>query len=78
MESPTQDVFDFRRKQRERSQMEDAIKNEKVDLKMTTIRQGSPHILRITKTQKAYLNSMKEWRKDGELLEELKAHSETF
>lgn len=72
LESPTEAVFDFRKNQSERSEIETAIKNVVVDLKYETIRKGSPHTLRITKTQDAYQRLMKNWHADVALLEKLK------
>ncbi|MEC3965804.1 2OG-Fe(II) oxygenase [Flagellimonas halotolerans] len=72
LESPDETVFDFRKNQSERSKMELAIKNVVIDLKTETIKKGSPHILRITKTQDAYNRLMKSWHKDAALLENMK------
>jgi len=69
--SPTERVFDYRKAQAERSSMESAIQSVEIDLKMETIRTGSPHTLRITKTQDAYEKTMKEWHEDEVLLEQL-------
>ncbi|HTE23631.1 2OG-Fe(II) oxygenase [Flavitalea sp.] len=66
--SPVQQVFDYRKAQAERSDMEHAITRVTVDLKMETIRIGSPHTLRIKKTQAAYETKLAEWKKDVELL----------
>jgi hypothetical protein len=48
--------------------MEQAIRGETIDLSMETIRKGSPHTLRLTKTQAAFRLSMKEWEEDVNLL----------
>jgi len=48
--------------------MENAISNVVIDLKTETIRKGSPHTLRIIKTQEAYDKQMKKWGEDLELL----------
>lgn len=71
LESPIESVFDFRRKQDERNEMETAIRNAVVDLQCETIRKGSPHTLRITKTQDAYHRLVKKWQTDVALLEKL-------
>jgi hypothetical protein len=52
--------------------MEAAIKRVTINLKIETIRKGSPHTLRITKTQAAY-EKFAEWKKDAELLWKQKA-----
>jgi len=67
--SPIEQVFDYRAVQAERNEMEAAINRATIDLKMETIRKGSPHTLRITKTQDAYLRKLKEWDEDVALLE---------
>ncbi len=51
--------------------MESAICNATVDLRTETIKKGSPHTLRITKTQAAYERALKEWKRDVALLERL-------
>lgn len=71
LESPTERVFDFKRNQNERNNMKQAIKKVPIDLEMQTIRQGSPHTLRLTKTQDEYERHMKIWRQDGALFEGL-------
>lgn len=52
----------------DRERMEQAIRGETIDLSMETIRKGSPHTLRLTKTQAAFRLSMKEWEEDVNLL----------
>ncbi len=64
-------LFDFKAIQAERSKMEHAIKDVTVDLTMQTIKKGSPHTLRLTKTQSAYKRKLKDWETDVKLLEEL-------
>ena len=71
LESPDVQVFDYRVIQNERTAMEYAIKNVTIDLKTETIKKGSPHILRITKTQADYHRQMKEWQEDVSLLEKV-------
>lgn len=71
MESPTMRVFDYKRNQKERDDMERAISGVAVDLEKQTIRQGSPHTLRLTKTQDNYEKKMRKWEQDGMLLAEL-------
>ena len=49
--------------------MENAIRDvEPIDLKMETIRKGTPHTLRLTKTLDAYEKARKEWKEDLALL----------
>lgn len=69
--SPNEWVFDYRKIQRERNEMEYAIREAEVDLKTETIKKGSPHTLRITKTQASYEKEMKEWKEDVKLLEKI-------
>lgn len=71
LESAEEKVFDFRKNQAERTEMENAIKEVNVDLRTETIRIGSPHILRITKTQAAYNRLRKKWKMDVTLLKSL-------
>lgn len=71
LQSPTKQIFDYRKSQRYRSAMESAISSATVDLKMETIKKGSPHILRLTKTQASYEKEVKEWLTDIKLLHEL-------
>ena len=71
MESPKENVFDFRKNQSERSELENAIRNSVVDLKTETIKKGSPHTLRISKTQAAYHREKIKWEEDLELLNEI-------
>ena len=68
LESPDQQVFEYRKNQSERIELENAIGQVMIDLKTETIRKGSPHTLRITKTQDAYKKKMKKWNEDMELL----------
>jgi hypothetical protein len=72
MQSPDIQVFDYRKNQSERHELEHAIKSVEADLKTETIKKGSPHTLRITKTQDAYKKQMKQWNEDGALLEKVK------
>lgn len=71
LESPTQQVFDYSIKQAKRIEMENAINSEHIDLSFITIAKGSPHTLRITKTQKTYEKQLKKWHEDKELLIQL-------
>ncbi|MEQ6122454.1 2OG-Fe(II) oxygenase [Reichenbachiella sp. MALMAid0571] len=78
MQSPVEQVFDYRKNQQEREWLEDAIRNVETDLTIETIRKGSPHTLRITKTQAAYKRQLKEWNEDASLLKKVKEKLETF
>lgn len=71
LESPDQNVFDYRKVQKERSEMEDAIRSVEIDLRMETIKKGTPHTLRITKTQAAYQSELKKWEEDRVLLSQV-------
>lgn len=68
LESPDQQVFDYKKNQNERAAIESAITNVVIDLKTETIKKGTPHTLRITKTQETYQKEMKKWNEDMELL----------
>ena len=71
LESPQQQVFDYHVNQHERNEMEHAISRVVIDLRTETIRKGSPHTLRISKTQAAYHRQMKDWNEDVMLLEKI-------
>jgi len=73
--SPTQQVFNYAKRQSIRSSLASAIKRVTIDLEMETVRQGSPHTLRITKTQAAYEKELKEWKEDVKLLKKLELSS---
>ena len=72
LQSPTEMVFDFRKNQSERSMLENAILSVRIDLKIETLRKGSPHTLRITKTLADYQRQLQEWQEDVELLGKVK------
>jgi hypothetical protein len=69
LESPVMEVFEYRKAQAYRSEMESAIRRVTIDLKMETIKKSSPHILKLTKTQAAYERSLKNWQEDKAILE---------
>ncbi|MEB2775068.1 2OG-Fe(II) oxygenase [Algoriphagus sp. D3-2-R+10] len=71
LQSATEEVLDFRSRQAEREALESAIRKVKIDLRTETIRQGSPHTLRIIKTQAAYEKEMEEWGEDVVLLKRM-------
>jgi len=72
MQSPDIQIFDYRKNQSERNELEHAIKSVETDLKTETIKKGSPYTLRIIKTQDAYKRQMNEWNEDVVLLEKVK------
>lgn len=69
--SPNEQVFDYRKNQSERNEMEEAIRGADIDLTTETIKRGLPHTLRITKTQAAYQKNMKAWHEDVNLLKKI-------
>ncbi len=69
--SPTEEVFDYRINQQLRDEMANAVTNSKIDLRMETIKKGTPHTLRLIKTQASYLRLFKKWEEDVEYLERL-------
>jgi 2OG-Fe(II) oxygenase superfamily len=71
LESPVQSVLDYRQPQAYRDKMTSAISYTAVDLSMETIKKGSPHTLRLTKTQASYEKDLERWQKDVHLLEQL-------
>jgi hypothetical protein len=71
LKSPTLQVFDYQKIQADRTEMEYAIRSVTIDLRMETIRKGSPHILRITKTQKAYEKELANWNEDVNVLKKI-------
>jgi hypothetical protein len=71
LQSPTEQIFDFKSLQCNRSEMESAIANVTIDLDTETIRKGSPHTLRLTKNNNAYKAELKKWEQDCVLLRRL-------
>ena len=72
LESPSQQVFDYKKSQEFRSAMECAIRQVSIDLNFETIKEKSPYTLRLTKTQAKYERDMANWREDVELLGKVK------
>jgi hypothetical protein len=68
LQSPTEQIFDFKSLQANRNEMESAIANVTIDLDTETIRKGSPHTLRLTKNNNAYKAELKKWEQDCALL----------
>jgi predicted 2-oxoglutarate/Fe(II)-dependent dioxygenase YbiX len=71
LESADAQIFEYKKAQSYRSQMESAINRVTIDLKMETIAKGSPHVLKITKTQAAYERQLKKWHEDMAILKTL-------
>ena len=61
-------VFDYRKPQALRRDMEQAIRSVTIDLSIETIRKGSPQTLRITKTRAAFDRDLADWKQDSALL----------
>jgi len=68
MHSPTQQVFDYQKVQAERVEIVTAISNVTIDVRTETIKKGSPHTLRLIKTQDAYERELAKWGADVVLL----------
>lgn len=64
IESPIEQIFEYRKPQQERTKLESAIKDVTIDLKTATIKKGSPHTLRITKTQDEFRRTLYNWEQD--------------
>jgi len=71
LESPSQETFEYRKIKQDRLEMESAIKSVTIDLKMETIKKGSPHLLLITKTQDQYKRKLRDWGHDLTLLDKI-------
>jgi hypothetical protein len=64
LNSTTETVFDYPANQNKRDEVENALRSANVDLRTETIRRGSPHTLRLIKTQASYERALKEWEED--------------
>ena len=64
LESPTQQVFDYKKNKSYREEMEGAIRQVTIDLKLQTISRSSPYTLRLTKTNAAFERALKKWKED--------------
>jgi hypothetical protein len=73
MASPTEEYFDYRVNQQLRDEMANAVTAAKADLKMETIKKGTPHTLRLIKTQASYVRLFNKWQEDVAYLERLEA-----
>jgi hypothetical protein len=51
--------------------MESEVRSVTIDLRLETIKKGSPHTLRLTKTQDAYERELAKWKIDVGLLEKV-------
>ena len=71
LESPTQNVFEYRRREHDRRQVEYALQKVTIDLKTETLTKGSPHTLLLIKTRAAYDRAVRRWEEDVVLLEKL-------
>ncbi len=69
--SPTEQVFDYKQVKADRTAMYNLIRNTRIDLTTQTIKKGSPHTLRIIKTQASYERALKKWEEDGKLLDKV-------
>ena len=70
--SGIEDTYDYKAIKEKRLTVEAAVRNTAIDLKLETITKGSPHTLRLIKTQAAYERELKKWQTDTRLLEQLK------
>lgn len=68
MASPVDRVYEYRKNQNYRDQLESMIKSSSVDLTCETIKKGTPYTLKLTKNQNSYEKSLNEWQEDVELL----------
>jgi hypothetical protein len=78
MKSPNESKFEYRQLQALRTEMENAVNSKTVDLKMETIKKGSPHLLLISKTQAAYEQEHIKWEKDVQLLKKIDEVAKQF
>jgi hypothetical protein len=78
MESPVLHIFDYIQREALRKEMEYAIKDNNLDLHTVTIAKGSPHNLRITKTQASYERKLKIWSEDMALLGRLETRGSVW
>ena len=66
--SPTEYIYEYRKKEGERRIVEGAIQSVTIDLETETVRKGTPHTLVIKKNKAAYKKKLKEWDVDCDLL----------
>ena len=60
MHDPELRIFEFRAVKQERSRLQRHLEMAELDLRLETVRTGSPHILRLTKTHAAYDRALEE------------------
>lgn len=72
LESPKDAVYDYKARQHDRGIMEDAVNSVAMDIKMETIKKGSPQTLRLTKTNASYQRALKQWQEDVDFLDKIK------
>jgi len=68
LEAENMETYEIKAVQNIRNEFEEAIKSVKIDLRTETIKKGSPHTLKITKTKDAYKRAFKNWEEDEILL----------
>lgn len=78
LQSPVLQVYDYRKNQQERDLLENVIRHVEIDLATETIKKGSPHTLRLIKTQAAYQRQLKQWNEDAALLKKVMPKIEAF
>jgi hypothetical protein len=78
LQSPVLQIYDYRKNQLERDMLENSIRHVDIDLVTETIKKGSPHTLRIIKTQAAYQRQLKQWNEDAALLKKVMPKIEAF
>jgi len=71
LESHSQEFFEYRKPQKDRTDLENAIRSVTIDLKMETIKKGSPHTLLIIKTQDEYKRKLSDWEYDLNMLNKI-------
>jgi len=69
LQSKTKEYFDYQAVLKVRKNMMSVVNYATVDLRMETIKQGSPHTLRLIKTHEAYHKDLKRWEEDVKLLQ---------
>lgn len=62
MQSSTESVFIYAKRKELRKELKEAILSHNLDLDMETIREGSPHKLRLTKNSNSFDKRLHEWK----------------
>lgn len=78
MRSKKEGFIDYKKRQEDRTKMMNAITRTEADLTYETIKIGSPHTLRITKTQASYRKALINWTEDKALLLEINTLSQNL